>query len=107
MINIARCFQDIRLFKAVTGMTYVEFTALLPAVDAVLKQDALTNRSPRQRQQGGGRTHPVTSEREKLFFILLSVKCYATCDVLAWLFDVDRAQPHRWVSTYLPVLEAA
>lgn len=106
-MNIARCFQDLRLFKAVTGMTYVEFTALLPAFDVACTQEALTHRSPRQRQEGGGRKHTLTTNREKLFFIVFYVKCYATFDVLAWLFDVDRAQPHRWVMTYLPVLEQA
>lgn len=107
MINLTHCFQDIRLLKAVTGMTYAEFTALLPAFEAALHQELLTNRSPRQRQEGGGRKHTLTSGREQLFFIVFYVKCYATFDVLAWLFDVDRAQPHRWVTTFLPVLETA
>lgn len=107
MINITRCFQDIRLFKAVTGMTYAEFTALLPAFDAAVKQAKRTDRDLRQRQEGGGRKHTLLTGREKLFFIVFYVKCYATFDVLAWLFDVDRAQTHRWVTTLLPVLEAA
>lgn len=107
MINITRCFQDIRLFKAVTGMTYAEFTALLPAFEEALKQAKLTDRDLRQRQEGGGRKHTLRTGREKLFFIVFYVKCYATFDVLAWLFDVDRAQTYRWVTTYLPVLEAA
>ena len=107
MINITRCFQDIRVFKAVTGMTYAEFHALVPAFDEALRQEKTTDPSPRQRQEGGGRKHTLLTGREKLFFIVFYVKCYATFDVLAWLFDVDRAQTHRWVTTYLPVLERA
>jgi hypothetical protein len=107
MINITRCFQDIRLFKAVTGMTYAEFTALLPAFAEAMRQARLPDRGARQRQEGGGRKHTLLTAREKLFFSVFYVKCYATCDVLAWLFEVDRAPPHRWVCAYLPLLEGA
>lgn len=107
MINITRCFQDIRLFKAITGMTYAEFTALLPSFEEALKQATRTDSDLRQRQEGGGRKHTLLTGREKLFFTVFYVKCYATFDVLAWLFEVDRAQTHRWVTTSLPVLEAA
>jgi hypothetical protein len=107
MINITRCFQDIRVFKAVTGMTYAEFTALLPSFVEALRQEQRADTRSRQRQEGGGRKHTLLTGREKLFFIVFYVKCYATFDVLAWVFDVDRAQTHRWVTTYLPVLEAA
>jgi hypothetical protein len=107
MINITRCFQDIRLFKAVSGMTYAEFTALLPLFEEAMKHAPRTDRDRRQRQEGGGRKHTLLTGREKLFFIVFYVKCYATFDVLAWLFDVDRAQTHRWVTAYLSVLETA
>jgi hypothetical protein len=107
MINITRCFQDIRVFKAVTGITYAEFAAILPSFEDALNQAKRPDRDLRQRQEGGGRKHTLLTGREKLFFIAFYVKCYATFDVLAWLFDVDRAQTHRWVTTYLPVLEAA
>jgi hypothetical protein len=107
MINITHCFQDTRLFKAVTGMTYAEFNALLPAFVEALRQEQIADTPSRQRQAGGGRKHTLLTGREKLFFIVFYVKCYTTFDVLAWLFEVDRAQTHRWVTTYLPVLEAA
>lgn len=107
MINITRCFQDIRLFQAVTGTTYAEFNALLPDFERALANTPTPDDPPRQRQKGGGRHHRLATGREKLFFILFYVKCYATFDVLGWLFDVDRAQPHRWFMAYLPVLEAA
>jgi hypothetical protein len=107
MINITRCFQDIRLFKAVTGITYAEFAAILPLFEEALNQTKRPDRNLRQRQEGGGRKHTLLTGREKLFFIVFYVTWYATFDVLAWLFDVDRAQTHRWVTTSLPVLEAA
>ena len=88
-------------------MTYAEFTALLPSFEEAINQAKLTDNDLRQRQKGGGRKHTLLTGREKLFFIVFYVKCYATFDVLAWLFDVDRAQTHRWMTTYLPLLEAA
>ena len=100
MINITRCFQAIRVFEAVTGMTYAEFTAILPSFDAARKQAKRTDRDLRQRQEGGGRKHPLLTGREKLCLIVFYVRCYATCDVLAWLFEVDRVQTPRWVTTY-------
>ncbi|GAK52955.1 hypothetical protein U14_04214 [Candidatus Moduliflexus flocculans] len=105
MINIARCVQDRRLLKAVTGMTPGEFSAIFPAFSDALHQPI--TETPRRRQRGGGRKHTVVTGQEKLFFILFYLKCYATVDVLAWLFDVDRAQTYRWVTTFLPVLETA
>lgn len=101
MLNIARCVQDRRLLKAVTGMPPAEFAAIFPAFCDALHQP-MTG-TPRRRQPGGGRKHTLSTGREKLFFILFYVKCYATFDVLAWLFDVDRAQTYRWVTTFLPV----
>ena len=86
-------------------MTSAEFTGLVPAFVDALHQPTPT--TPRLRHAGGGRKQTLATGREKLFFILFYVKCYATFDVLAWLFDVDRAQPHRWVTAYLPVLEQA
>jgi hypothetical protein len=107
MIKITRCFQDIRLFKAVTGMTYPEFNTLLPEFEVVLTKQKNAEQRTRHRQEGGGRKHTLRGGCEKLFFIIFYVKCYATFDVLAWLFEVDRAQTQRWVTTYLPVLEGA
>jgi len=43
MINITHCFQDIRLFKAIMGVTYAEFTALLSTFVAALAQTKTTD----------------------------------------------------------------
>ena len=72
MINITRCFQDIRLFKAVTGMTYAEFAAVLPAFGDAFGQ--AKRAETRLRQVGGGRKHTLLMNREKLFFIVFYVK---------------------------------
>lgn len=46
MLKIVRCFQDIHLFKAVSGMTYAEFNALLPGfVDALNQEKRASSRS--------------------------------------------------------------
>lgn len=107
MLNITRCFQDMRLFKAVTGTTCAEFAILLPEFNAALTSAANRAKPRRIRREGGGRRHTLPSAREKLFFILFYVKCYTTFDVSALLFDVDRSQVYRWYKAYLPLLEAA
>ena len=89
MLNITRCFQDVRLFKAVTGMTSAEFEALLPAFTGALAEHKENTKPTRRRQEGGGRKHTLITGREKLFFIVVYVKCYATFDVLGWMFEVD------------------
>jgi hypothetical protein len=50
MINITRCFQDIRLLKAVTGTTAAEFNALLPDFERALTP---TTRRGNGTQAGG------------------------------------------------------
>ena len=78
MLNITRCDQDRRLFHAATGMTFAEFTTLLPEFEAALKQPAQTKRAPRQRQEGGGRKHTLATGQEKLFFyrVFRQVLCH-------------------------------
>lgn len=68
MINLPRCFHDRRLFQAVTGMNYAEFTALLPAFEESLNREQRPSKPARQRQEGGGRKHSLTTGREQLFF---------------------------------------
>ena len=37
----------------------------------------------------------------------MCVKCYPIFDVASVLYQVHRSRPHRWVQTWLPVLEQA
>lgn len=94
------------MLKALTGLSIVEFIDLTARFETVLGHFTRPNPGKkRQRQPGDGRKARLLSAEDKLFFILFYVKCYPTFDVAGVLFDVHRAQPHRWVHTLLPVLE--
>lgn len=107
MLNIKRCFSNLRLMKALTGVTIKEFHKLLEPFALELERHKSSKKKGRKRQEGAGRHHTLETPTEKLFFILFYVKCYPTFDVLGFIFNVDRSQPCRWVQEYLPVLEAA
>ena len=68
MVNITRCFDDLRLFKAVTGMTYAEFEALLTQIadeaeEWLTSAESLGITRPRTpvavRRRTNGRTTPT------------------------------------------------
>jgi hypothetical protein len=105
MLNIKRALRSDRLMKALTGMTVAEFERLLPIFSAGLKKAQTKVKKERKRAIGGGRQHTLETAAEKLFFILLYLKCYPTFDLAGLLYGVDRSQPQRWVKALLPVLE--
>jgi len=106
MLNIKRCFSNNRLTKALTGVTKREFDKLLKTFKKELKEQALNKKKQRQREIGGGRKHTLKGTKEKLFFILFYIKTYPTFDMMGFIFEVDKAQPCRWIQQYLPILEA-
>ena len=106
MLRIDNALGSDRVLKALTGLSIVEFIDLTARFEVVLDHRPRPHPAKkRQRQPGGGRKPRLSSAADKLFFILFYVKCYPTFDVAGFLFDVHRAQPHRWVHTLLPVLE--
>ena len=106
MLRIDHALRSDRVLKALTGLSIVEFIDLTARFEAVLDHRPRPHPAKkRQRQPGGGRKPRLSSAADTLFFILFYVKFYPTFDVAGCLYDVHRAQPHRWVHTLLPVLE--
>jgi len=69
-----RTITNARLVRAATGLTRDEVDRLLPAFGqayAVAVQAADTQRGPRQRRAGGGRTGQLPTVWDKLIFILV------------------------------------
>ena len=97
MLNLKRCFSDSRLMSALTGVTIKEFHKLLEPFTLALACHTTDKKQERKRKAGAGRRHTLQTPAEKLFFILVYVKCYPTFDVMSLLFNVDRSQPCRWV----------
>jgi len=103
--------EDNRQFKALTGLTYRIFCALLPffaeayaeAVWANYKQQQDT----RQRKPGGGQKGRLDTMEKKLYFILYYLKVYPTFDVLGDHFRLDRSKACTNVHKLLLILIAA
>lgn len=105
MLNIDRALNNDRLMRALTGLNRKAFDELLVAFAAALQASKLAK--PRQRAPGGGKKARLSSDPEKLFYILFYFKCYPTCDVAGFLFDFDRSQANRWMHRLQATLEAA
>ena len=105
MLNIKRALRSNRLMKALTGLSVTEFEGLLPSFKAGLNKSPMKAKKERKRAIGGGRRHTLPNASDKLFFILLYLKCYPTFDLAGLMYGVDRAQTQRWVKSLLPVLE--
>lgn len=105
-MNTHLMFSNPRLCKALTGLSKLEFDALVPGftkawqVIHALKKD-------RQRKVGGGKKGKLPTMADKLAFVLLYLKCYPTFDLLGFLTGRERTRCCRSVQTMLPVLEMA
>lgn len=107
MINVERAKKSDRVLKALTGLNVIEFENLALIFQEQLNKEKLKIRRKREmkRSEGGGRFHTLQGTDSKLMFILFYMKCYPTYDLAGLLFEVDRAQPFRWVKELLSVLE--
>src|SRR3989338_9341531 len=99
-------FSNVRLSKALIGMSQTEFEALLPSFTASWKE--IHAQIPaRVRKICGGKKGKLPHMEDKLAFILLYLKCYPTYDLLGFLTQRDRTRCCRSVQTMLPILEMA
>ena len=107
MINIKVAFRSDRSIKGLTGMTINEFNSLLISFERNIKahKKIINKTKKRVRKDGSGSKHTLDTLEKKLFFILFFIKCYPTCDLSAFYFNVHRAQPPRWVKNFLIILE--
>ncbi len=104
-MNLEQAKQSDRLMKALTGLTVVEFEALVITFSEVLSAYQAARNPNRQRQIGGGRHHTLSTPAHRLFFILFYLKVYPTMDLAAFFFGVDKSRIQRWVKELLPLLE--
>jgi hypothetical protein len=90
-----------------TGLNRQAFYNLLPTFAAEYTQAEEKRQRERQRAIGGGAKAKLATAEAKLFYILFYFKCYPTFDLAGVMFDLDRAQTHRWMHRLQPILEAA
>jgi hypothetical protein len=100
-----KALKNVRLMKALTGMSPKEFDILLQVFEKILFE--IASNKKRLRAVGGGRIGLLASAEDKLFFILFYLKIYPTIDLGAWIFNMDRSRVSRWINRLLPILEKA
>jgi DDE superfamily endonuclease/Helix-turn-helix of DDE superfamily endonuclease len=98
--------HDPRAMKALTGLSYQEFTDLLGTFEKAYL-DEQRRKPNRQRKVGGGKKGKLPTMESKLFFILFYLKAYPTFDVLGFMTDRDRGKCCRSVHLLLKALKKA
>lgn len=105
-MNITKLKRNPRAMKALTGLSYDEFTNLVPSFGQTIV--ALKMEEPnRQRKVGGGQKGKLKTVEQKLFFILFYLKTYPTFDVLACFFDRGRGRSCESAHFFMKALEKA
>ena len=111
MITYNRLKTQRRRFLALTGLTLVEFEALLAAFQ---KQYARAYPStctitgqPRKRLVKAERPGSLACIEDKLLFVVVYLKTYPLQVVLGELFGMGTSQANFWLQRLLPVLQIA
>jgi hypothetical protein len=105
-MNISKLSRDPRAIKAVTGLSYEEFSDLVPTFAKAL-YEMQWERKGRKRKPGGGQKGILKTTEDKLFFILFYLKTYPTFDVLAFFVGKSRGRTCEAGHGYLKILEKA
>lgn len=103
-MNIKQLKRNPRMMLALTGISYQEFTDLVPVCSNILYEHYATQ-PDRKRVPGDGKKGHLKTTEDKLFFILFYLKTYPTFDVLAFFFKKGRGRSCEAVHLYLKVLE--
>jgi hypothetical protein len=106
-MNTTKAFKDIRLIKALTGVSVKEFQSLIPVFEQAVLEDSRLRSKAKERHFGGGAKGKLLTTKDKLFFILVYVKTYPTFDFLGFIFSLHRSRAHRNTIKLLGSLEKA
>jgi hypothetical protein len=101
-------YKDIRnerQWKAMTGLTQVEFASLSLAFGTAYEQ--LHGVSLQQGLANLGKEVPLSSYEDCLYFTLFQLKTAQSFDCLGVLFNMDGSSAHRSFTKYLQVVELA
>jgi hypothetical protein len=111
MITYNRLKNQRRRFLALTGLTLVEFEALLAPFQKESARAFPSTRTitgqPRKRLVQAGRPGSLAGIEDKLLFVLVYLKTYPLQVVLGELFGMGASQANHWLQRLLPVLRAA
>ena len=97
--------------RSMTGLTEVEFTALLPHFEQALvtyMQDRTIDGQPRtSRRYRTYKTCPLPTTADKLLFILTYLKQNPIQEVQGQLFGMSQSNANKWIHLLHPVLNHA
>ncbi len=97
-----KSIRDDRTWRATTGLNEVKFHQLVDRFKETY-EDVL-GESIDSRQQGAKDKSTFSTYADLLFFLLYSIKTGATYDVVAFSFDMDRANAFRQQSFGMRIL---
>lgn len=102
-MNISKLAHDPRAIKALTGLSYQEFSDLVPVFEKSLRTFQMKKQN-RKRKPGAGQKGHLPTTEAKLFFILFYLKTYPTFDVLGFLSGKSRGRTCEYVHLYTKIL---
>jgi len=100
--RISKALKSNAVLKALTGLKIKQFKMLAVNFELHLRASFKEDRNVRLEL---GRNFVLRPSEDKLFFILLYMKCYPIFEVAGWMFDVHKSSCCRWVKWFLPALE--
>ena len=107
MITYHKLAQKLTTFKSLTGLTILEFEALLErfAPAWVAAEQQRLSRPNRKRAIGGGRKYELEL-RERLLMVLVWLRLYLNTEAMGFFFGVDKATVSRNCRRHLKVLRS-
>lgn len=106
-MNFEYLLNHKNLFPSIIGITYYQFSCLLPKFSKHLRiaeKSKALSKSNRLRNPGGGRKSKFNSDASKLFFILFYYKTYPTYRLAQVVFELDIHNLFYWKAFLEPVL---
>ncbi len=105
-MNYIYLLKHKELFPSVIGITHKQFESILPKFSSALRraEHKKAYEKERQREVGGGRKAKLSSDRQKLFFILFYYKVYPTFRFAQAIFEFDKSNIQVWKEFLEPIL---
>lgn len=97
-MNYKYLLKHPNLFPAVIGVSYIQFLLILDKFVSALRyaEKAKAYQFERARIIGGGRKAKLSSDKQKLFFLLFYYKNYPTYTLAQAIFGIDASNLYRW-----------
>lgn len=111
ILNYAELKLHARDFLALTGITDIEFQAILPhfkiAITGKEKPEKTKAGEKRKRKVGAGRKPKLACTEDQLLFVLVYQKTYPVQVLLARTYGMSQGSTNGWIHQLLPKLKQA